>query len=81
MTIWQIIGGAILLIFGILLYTTFLVATGLSVGFGGTSIPGAWFLLPAIVTFGGPYLLWFWLPKRRRAKRSRSANGSEGDGR
>jgi hypothetical protein len=69
MTFWYAIGGAFLLLLGVLLWIVFLAATVFSVGFGGTPIAAPWYLIPAVVTFGGPILLWYVLPKRRRAKR------------
>jgi hypothetical protein len=77
MTIWYIIGGVVSLLIGGFLFLIFLAVTAFSVGFGGDSISGPWFLIPAGFTFGGPYLVWFYLPKRRRAKR----RGTDGGGR
>ena len=78
MTIWYIIGGVVsLLLIGGFLFLMFLAAAAFSVGFGGDSISGPWFLISAGFTFGGPYLMWFYLPKRRRTKRRRT----DGDGR
>ena len=68
MTIWFALGGAVSLTLGVFLWLLFLGARGFSVGFGGTAFSQWWYLIPASVTFGGPTLLWWVLPRRRRAK-------------
>jgi hypothetical protein len=66
LTIWHILGGVVLLLLGGFLWLLFLGAQGLSVGFGGGGFSPVWFLIPAAVTFGGPTLMWWVLPRRRR---------------
>jgi hypothetical protein len=71
MTIWFGLGGAVLLVLGIFLWLLFLAVAGLRVGFGGGDFSNLWFLIPATVTFGGPTLMWWVLPRRSRAKEGR----------
>ena len=66
MKLRYVIGGAVSLVFGVLLWLTMLGAIAFREGFGGEHVSRLWYVIPALITFGGPILFWRVLPNRAR---------------
>lgn len=68
MTLLEGVAGAALLAVGFVLWMFFLGASAFRAGFGGEPLPVFLFVIPALIMFGGPLLMWFILPRRRKAR-------------
>ena len=71
MTFMEGFAGAGLLAAGFFLWMLFLGASAFRAGFGGEPLPLFLFVIPTVIMFGGPLLMWFILPRRRKARRGR----------
>ena len=68
----HLIGGALSLVLGVLLWLTMAGAIAFREGFGGQDVSRLWYFVPALITFGGPTLFWGVLPRRNRDERGGS---------
>ena len=62
------LSGLVTLVLGFLLWVSFAAASAFSSGFGGREISWTWFLIPTVITLGGPALFWVVLPIRHRRR-------------
>jgi hypothetical protein len=65
------VAGAALLAGGFILWMLFLGASAFRSGFGGEPLPVFLFVIPALMLLGGPIVMWFILPRRRKARAKR----------
>jgi uncharacterized BrkB/YihY/UPF0761 family membrane protein len=79
MGIRNIILGLLSLTAGLFLWAIVAAATAFREGFGGDDVSVAWFVVPVVLTFGGPALFWWYLPSRRRKRLGVAKHGDKND--